>query len=143
MTNLKDIYFRLHQSFIKAGLRSYISKQIDIGLFSLQLTTKRPITLLLSLFLFNTNIFVEAKPKILFEKKIIAPTAIMFNRRLFLIFKWFRLSLIQTKQKIKFLNKFVKEFLLVTNNDKCETLNYRVWNNVKASQNRANAHYRW
>jgi len=66
MTNLKDIYFRLHQSFIKAGLRSYISKQIDIGLFSLQLTTKRPITLLLSLFLFNTNIFVEAKPKILF-----------------------------------------------------------------------------
>jgi hypothetical protein len=143
MNNLTDIYFRLQQSFIKEGQRSYITKQIDTGLLSLQITTKRPITLLLSLFLFNTNIFIEAKTKIMFEKKIIAPAVITFNRRLFLIFKWFGLSLTQAKQKTNFLNKFVKEFLLVTKNEKCETLNFRVWNNVKSSQNRANAHYRW
>ena len=111
--------------------------------FYLYTIFNKPVFFLFNTFFSKLNIFVETRFIRIRRARYAVPFVIGLRRRVFIILKWFFMSLRQNKKKKPYFFKMAKEIYNVLKNIKNKTVDMKLLNVTKALQNRSNIHYRW
>ena len=111
--------------------------------FYLYTVFNKPVFFLFNTFFSKLNVFVETRFIRIRRTRYAVPFVIGLRRRVFIILKWFFMSLRQNKKKKPYFFKMAKEIFNILKNIKNKTVDMKVLNVTKALQNRSNIHYRW
>lgn len=130
--------------FLRKGLRLKINKIINKVFFLLMLKTGYTFSYLSFILFFKLNAFVEVRNVITKRRTHVVPFALHLRRRYFLIAQWIFCAIKLNKKKISLVEKIYDEFFTICVQSKMSgAYLLKQANFKKATENRANVHYRW
>ena len=143
MIKKKKFYYNFINFLVKKGNKNKIITIINKAFFKSSLILNLPPYYILSQLFLKLNLYVEVK-KVKFRHKFnFIPFPISYQRRIYLISKWFILAIKKNKSTISLSEKFIAEILLLFNlESNSYALKLKKENEKQALLNRSNSHFR-
>ena len=140
----QTVYNRFINFFCKKGKKIKSKKIIDNSLLTLSALFQTPKSLLLNLIFLNLNVFIETRSVAYRRSSFIVPFPTKFNRKFYIILKWFGTVVKSNKTRVSLDKKLLKElYNVLMNNSSSSVIKLKVMNISKALKSRSNIHYRW
>ena len=129
--------------FIKKGKKQKAKLMLDRTFSILQKKTKKPLSLLMSVYFFRLRTVVEIRKVKKGKHSHYVPFLVGPKRRVFLIVRWLKEAVEEDKRLVSYEEKLSSEILKVLANKSCISLSRKKENIKLAVSNRSNIYYRW